>query len=146
MRPILALGRAQPPVVPPNVVYSPCAQITRRGSSASLASQTSNIQRGASGTIAICLEIAVSNSDRFCFTTTDAAQFPVKSFALGFAGLLCAMIIGFVSVFRSPVQYSPDSGYDEALEAAPSSVFGANFVSNCFGDGADCRGAGGRYR
>ncbi|MBV8670581.1 MAG: hypothetical protein JO098_02355 [Candidatus Eremiobacteraeota bacterium] len=59
----------------------------------------------------------------------------VRSFALAFVGLLCAMVIGFVSEIRPLRPDSPDYGYDEALGTETSSLSSANLLSNCSDDG-----------
>jgi hypothetical protein len=65
----------------------------------------------------------------------------VRSFAFAFVGLLCAMVIGFVSEIRPLKPDSSDYGYDEALGAETSSISSANFVSNCSGDSPTTAGA-----
>jgi hypothetical protein len=81
------------------------------------------------------------NLDRLSRTTSDTSENRVRSFALAFVGLLCAMVIGFVSEIRPLEPDSPDYGYDEALETETSSLSSANFLSNCSDDGPTIAGA-----
>jgi hypothetical protein len=65
----------------------------------------------------------------------------VRSFALAFVGLLCAMVIGFVSEIHPLNPDSPDYGYDEALGTQTSSLSSATFVPNRSCDSAATTGA-----
>lgn len=65
----------------------------------------------------------------------------IKSFALAFVGLLCAMVIGFASEIRPLKPDSPDYGYDEALGIETSSPSSANPLSNCSSDSPATAGA-----
>jgi hypothetical protein len=58
-----------------------------------------------------------------------------SSFALAFVGLLCAMVVEFVSEIPPLRPDSPDYGYDEALGTETSFLSSANLLSNCSDDG-----------
>jgi hypothetical protein len=55
----------------------------------------------------------------------------VRSFALAFVGLLCAMAVGFVSEIRPLGPDSPEYGYDKSLGTETSSASSTNLLSNC---------------
>lgn len=61
------------------------------------------------------------------------ADVRVKSFALAFVGMLCAMVIGFMSEIRPLKSDSPDYGYDEALGTETSFLSRERLQSNCSG-------------
>jgi hypothetical protein len=48
--------------------------------------------------------------DRLFRTTSDTSENRVGAFALGFFGLLCAMVVGLVSAIGPPVSNSVDYG------------------------------------
>ena len=78
----------------------------------------------------------MSELDRLSRTTSDTSENRVGSFALGFFGLLCAKVVGFVSEIRPPASNSVDYGYDGQLGAQTPSLSGARLVSHCSDKGA----------
>jgi hypothetical protein len=68
--------------------------------------------------------------DRLLRPTSDTSDVRLRSFALSFLGLLCAMAIGFVSEIRPLRPDSPDYGYDESLGTETSSLSSANLPAN----------------
>jgi len=73
----------------------------------------------------------MKDMDRLSRTTSDTSEIRLRLFALGFLGLLCAMMIGFVSASRALGPNSVDYGYDQRLGAQSLSQSGAERVSNC---------------
>jgi hypothetical protein len=61
-------------------------------------------------------------------TTGQKSQFLIKSSVLAFVGMLCAMVLGFVSEMRPLDADSAERGYDQSI--------GSQTVSTKGGDGA----------
>jgi hypothetical protein len=101
------------------------------------ATRLSNIRRGAAERIVV-RELAMRDMSRLSRATLDTSEIRLRSFALPFVGVLCAIVIGFLSEIRPLNPNSPDYGYDKALGTQTSS---ASFMSNCDDDGAAIAGA-----
>jgi hypothetical protein len=71
------------------------------------------------------------NSGRPCANSADMPGIMPRSFALGFAGLLLAMVVGFVSASEAWISTSSDYGYDDWDGIQLPSVSAARSASIC---------------